>query len=277
MVGNTLKAIREGETTLEVMIMPCGGYKNIKVTVTGDGTSPAPTIRPSSGGVGFVSGSFGTTTESAATPLPTDAQDPDASAQPIETPDTSGAETSRFADVQPSDWFYGSVEYVAEKGYMNGTGDGIFEPYLNVTRGMFATVLGRMEGVSTAASGSGFADVAPDEYYAPYIAWAAQNGIVNGYGDGNFGPEDNITREQIAKMTANYITYKTGAAAGRAELSFTDAADISDWAREPIALCVEQGILNGNDDGTFAPQNNATLAETAAVTERLDKLVSERQ
>ena len=252
MVGNTLKAIREGETTLEVMIMPCGGYKEIKVTVTGDGTSPAPTRRPSSGGVGFVGGSFGTVTESAATPLPTEAQGPDASAQPIETPD---GEITRFEDVSSSDWFYGSVEYVAEKGYMNGTGDGIFEPYLNVTRGMFA----------------------PDEYYAPYIARAAQNGIVNGYGDGNFGPEDNITREQIAKMTANYITYKTGAAVGGAELSFTDAADISDWAREPIALCVEQGILNGNDDGTFAPQNNATRAETAAVTERLDKLISERR
>ncbi len=273
--GNTLKGLREGETTLEVMIMPHGGYKSIKVTVTGDGTSPTPTRRPSSGGSGgFGGGTFGTTADTAATPLPTEAQGPDASAQPIQTPDTSGAETSRFADVQPSDWFFESVEYAAEKGIMNGTGDGIFEPYLNVTRGMYATVLGRMEGVAPAASDSGFADVAPDEYYAPYIAWAAQNGIVDGYGDGNFGPEDNITREQIAKMTASFITYKTGAAASGAELSFTDAADISDWAREPIALCVEQGILNGNDDGTFAPQNNATRAETAAVAERLDKLIS---
>ncbi len=271
---DTLKALREGETTLDVMIIPHGGYKGIKVTVTGDGISPTPTRRPSSGGGGFGGGTFGTTTDTAATPLPTEAQGPDASAQPIETPDASGAETSRFADVQPSDWFYDSVEYVAEKGIMNGTGDGIFEPYLNVTRGMYATVLGRMEGVSPEAADSGFADVAPDEYYAPYIAWAAQNGIVDGYGDGNFGPEDNITREQIAKMTANYITYKTGAAASGAELSFTDAANISDWAREPIALCVEQGILNGNDDGTFAPQNNATRAETAAVAERLDKLIS---
>ncbi len=273
--GNTLKALREGDTTLKVMIMPHGGYKDIKVTVTGDGTSPTPTRRPSSsGGGGFGGGTFGTTADTAATPLPTEAQGPDASAQPIETPDTTGAETARFADVQPSDWFFESVNYAAEKGIMNGTGDGIFEPYLNVTRGMYATVLGRMEGVSPAASDSGFADVAPNEYYAPYIAWAAQNGIVDGYGDGNFGPEDNITREQIAKMTANYITYKTGAAAGGAELSFTDAANISDWAREPIALCVEQGILNGNDDGTFAPQNNATRAETAAVAERLDKLIS---
>ena len=160
---------------------------------------------------------------------------------------------------------------------MNGTGDGIFEPYANVTRGMLVTVLGRIEGVDSYGSATEYSDVRSDMYYAPYIAWATENGIVDGYGDNLFGPDDFITREQIAKMAAGYIKYKMNVEAEDIELEYTDASDISEWAVEYVRLATQLGILEGNDDGTFAPKSFTTRAETAAVTERLSKLIDSQK
>lgn len=86
-----------------------------------------------------------------------------------------------------------------------------------------------------------------------------------------------MTREQMAKMTANYLSYKTGVTAVNTSLAYTDAANISEWAAESIALATQQGIMNGNADGTFAPKNFATRAETAAVIERLDRLIASQE
>lgn len=282
--GTTLKALSAGTTVIHGSVTPYGtSTKDIVLTVTGTapdvpGEYPTqePTQQPSydddsdtdngggSSGGGSVSGGGGTGIISRPVATPTDA--------PSEEPVTGG-----FTDVKESDWFFNSVQYTAEKGYMNGTGDGIFEPYANVTRGMLVTVLGRIEGVNSYGSATEYSDVRSDMYYAPYIAWATENGIVDGYGDNLFGPDDFITREQIAKIAAGYIKYKMNVEAEDKELEYTDAADISEWAVEYVRLATQLGILEGNDDGTFAPKSFTTRAETAAVTERLSKLIDSQK
>ena len=281
--GTTLKALNAGTTTIYGSVSPYGNEtKAIELTVVGEDPepspdpdaptpvpeeTPAPTRRPSGGG------SSGIRTTPTPSPTTASSATPTAAPEVSETP-VPTAQAGRFSDVAATDWFFDSVEYTAEKGYFNGTGDGIFEPYTNVTRGMLVTVLGRLEGISEEPTDTVYTDVDSDAYYAAHIAWATENGIVDGYGNGLFGPEDLVTREQMAKMTANYLSYKTGVTAGDASLAYTDSADISEWATESVALAAQQGIMNGNADGTFAPKSFATRAETAAVIERLDRLVS---
>jgi hypothetical protein len=262
--GNVLTAVGAGETTLNVIVAPYGGYKTISVVVEGD-TSATPTVKPSSGG-----GGGSRRSSSSATATPTAEPTTQTPAPSIETAEKT------FDDVKSSDWFYDSVKYTAEKGYFAGTGENTFEPSTDVTRGMLVTVLGRMEGISETNTKTAYSDVDPDMYYASYIDWATRSGIVEGYGNNLFGPDDKVTREQMAKMIANYFTYKTGITAADTTLNYTDANDISEWAKTFVGFAGQQGILNGNTDGTFAPSKNATRAEIAAVIERLDKLLAEQ-
>src|SRR5699024_6965224 len=115
--------------------------------------------------------------------------------------------TLPFTDVETGDWFYEAVQYVYENGMMNGVGHNLFAPSSNLTRGMIAQVLYNLEGTPTAGS-SAFTDVAADQWYADAVNWAAANDIVGGYGNGKFGPEDDITREQMAQILYNYATFK---------------------------------------------------------------------
>ena len=104
-----------------------------------------------------------------------------------------------FKDVRESDWFYEAVQYVYEHGMMRGTGDTMFSPESTTTRAMIVTILHRLEGLP-AAAGEQYADVPGGQYYTDAVAWASENGIVNGYGNGRFGPNDAITREQMATI-----------------------------------------------------------------------------
>lgn len=284
--GTTLKALNAGTTTIYGSVSPYGNEtRAIELTVVGEAPeitpdpdgptpmpeiteTPTPTRRPSGG----ASSGIRITPSPTATPSAAPTAVPEASKTPAPT-----ASARRFSDVAATDWFFDSVEYTAKKGYFNGTGDGIFEPYTNVTRGMLVTVLGRLEGISEEFTDTIYTDVDSNAYYAAHIAWATENGIVDGYGDGLFGPEDLVTREQMAKMTANYLSYKTGVTAEDTSLAYTDADDISEWAAEAVALAAQQGIMNGNADGTFAPKSFATRAETAAVIERLDRLIASQE
>jgi hypothetical protein len=273
--GNVLTAVGAGETTLSVIVAPYGGCKTINVVVEGDATpTPTPTRKPSSGSSGGSSRRSSSSSSATATPTSEPAAEPTtAPTEQTPTPSTENAE-KKFDDVKASDWFYDSVKYTAEKGYFAGTGENTFEPNTDVTRGMLVTVLGRMEGISEKNTKTDYSDVDKNMYYAPYIAWASKNGIVEGYGNNLFGPDDKVTREQMAKMIANYLTYKTGITAADTTLDYTDANDISEWAKKFVGLAAQQGILSGNSDGTFAPLKNATRAEIAAVIERLDKLIA---
>lgn len=175
---------------------------------------------------------------------------------------------AQFTDVNLEAWYHEAVDYVLTAGLMNGMSDTIFAPDSQLTRGMLVTVLYRLEG-EPAVAGTAFADVAADAYYAKAVTWASANGIVKGYGGDVFGPEDDITREQLATILCRYAAYKGCDVSGRADLSgFTDAAQISDYAAETLAWANAAGLINGMGDKTLAPQSGATRAQVAAILMR---------
>ena len=153
---------------------------------------------------------------------------------------------------------------------MSGTAATLFSPQLTTTRAMVATILWRLEGSPAMSGDSGFSDVRPGHWYAEAVQWAAQQGIVSGYGNGRFGANDPVTREQLAAMLHRYVQFKGGLTNGQADLSdYTDQALISAYARLPLAWAVGSGLLQGQGGGGLAPQAPATRAQLAAILHRL--------
>lgn len=170
-----------------------------------------------------------------------------------------------FNDVSESEWFYEAVKYVYDNGMMNGVSDTSFAPYSNLTRGMIAQVLYNLEG-KPAVSGSAYTDVAADQWYNDAVNWAAQKGIVTGYGDGTFGPMDNITREQMAAILYRYAQYKGYDVSAKGDLTaFTDGNTVSDWAKDAMSWAVGTALFNGKGDGILDPTTTATRAEVAKI------------
>lgn len=170
-----------------------------------------------------------------------------------------------FNDMSESEWFYEAVKYVYDKGMMNGVSDTSFAPYSNLTRGMIAQVLYNLEG-KPAVSGSAYTDVAADQWYNDAVNWAAQKGIVTGYGDGTFGPMDNITREQMAAILYRYAQYKGYDVSAKGDLTaFTDGNTVSDWAKDAMSWAVGTALFNGKGDGILDPTTTATRAEVAKI------------
>lgn len=170
-----------------------------------------------------------------------------------------------FTDVASDAWFYDAVSYVYANGMMTGVEPTLFAPDMQLSRGMITQVLYNLEG-RPAASGNAFTDVASDAWFANSVSWAAANGIVDGYGDGRFGPDDSITREQMATILYRYAAYKGYDVSGRADLSaFADGSLVSSWATDAMAFAVDAGIINGRDDGTLDPTGTATRAEVAQI------------
>lgn len=173
-----------------------------------------------------------------------------------------------FVDVDENDWFYDVVLYAYENGLMTGTSADAFAPNTATTRGMIVSMLARLEGV-TSAEGAGFTDVADNDWYATAVNWAASEGIVNGFEDDTFRPNDVITREQMAAILYNYADYKGYDVSARADLSdYADAASISSWAEDVLAWANAEGLINGMTATTIDPQGATTRAQTAAMFER---------
>ena len=188
----------------------------------------------------------------------------------VEMPEQKPEEKETFKDVKKNDWYYEAVEYVANKGLMNGTGNDEFTPDANTTRGMIVTILYRLEG-SPEVSMSTFTDVANTEYYAKAVAWAEKNGIVNGYGEGKFGPNDVITREQLAAIMyrySNYKKYNTSVGEDTNILSYNDISELSEYAVSSMQWACGAGLVNGIGDGKLAPKGNATRAQLATILMR---------
>ena len=174
-----------------------------------------------------------------------------------------------FEDVSPDDWFYEYVMYCYENGIMNGTTETTFEPNATLSRAMLATVLYRMAGQPPVTYDDVFSDVPDGLWYSVPIIWASKAGIVNGYGDGLFGPNDAITREQFATMMYRYAKYEEYDLSAAADLSgYTDAGEISDWAIEGMRWCVAKGLISGMTATTLAPRATATRAECATILTR---------
>ena len=184
----------------------------------------------------------------------------------IETP---LADAMPFTDVVLGDWFYGAVKYVYDIELMNGESDTLFAPDSNLTRAMLVTILYRLEGSPAVTSSSSFTDVPDGQWYSDAIAWAEANEIVGGYGNGLFGTNDNITREQFALILFNYAAKKGYDTSTAADLSkYTDADKISLWALDAMKWANIEGLINGRTETTLAPGGTATRAEAATILMR---------
>ena len=168
-----------------------------------------------------------------------------------------------FTDVKTGDWFYEHVLYVYENNIMAGMSETTFEPLTTLNRAMAVQILYNLEGQPSVGNTS-FTDV--EGWYKNAITWAEENDIVAGYGDGTFGPEDPVTREQFAIMMYKYAKLKGEDVSAQADLSkFSDADSISGWAVTAMQWATAAGIINGNDDNTLAPGGTATRAQAAAI------------
>ena len=171
-----------------------------------------------------------------------------------------------FTDVSVSDWYSDAVEYVYYHDMMNGTGGSRFSPDATTTRGMIVTILHRLAGQPFAYGGQ-FRDVASGAYCEEAIGWAAGTGIVTGYGDGTFGPDDPITREQLAAVLYRYAQYWDISLTEQTSLSMTaysDHGSVSSYAYPAMQWAIRTGLLNGAA-GRLMPQGLATRAQAAAI------------
>lgn len=171
-----------------------------------------------------------------------------------------------------SHWAHEAIDKAVVSGWVKGYGDDSFRPNNNVTRGQFVTFLGRAADIDLSQyEGHSFEDVAADSFCAKYVQWASENGIVNGYEDGLFRPERNITREQIAKIMTRFLAYCGFDVSGEfsiEDFEIADADTISDWADEYVAFCYAKKLLLGKN-GSFEPKRTATRAEACTVLVRM--------
>lgn len=182
-----------------------------------------------------------------------------------------------FTDVPKNAWFKTAVDYCVEKGLFVGTSANTFSPALNIDRGQFVTVVGRISNVSSATPAeTGFSDVGPKKYYAPYVKWAAENGIVAGTGNNKYEPESPIHREDLVRILYCYSQFcgvTIPSSTGKTLGSFKDGATVDHWAKDAMEWAVGAGIINGTEKGYLNPRGNATRAEVAQIIMCYHKLI----
>lgn len=170
-----------------------------------------------------------------------------------------------FADVPASAWYYDAVEYVYENGLMSGVSGGRFAPNDTLTRAMLVQTLYAMEGRPAAAS-AGFADVASGDWYASAVNWAAANGVVSGVSETGFGPNNALTREQLALILYRFAQYKGYDVTGTSDLAaYADGSSVSGWAAEAMSWAVNAGLISGVGGNQIAPTGTATRAQVAQI------------
>ena len=178
---------------------------------------------------------------------------------------------SGFSDVEEERWSAESITNAVKNGYMNGVGDGRFDPEGTLTRAMAATVLWRREGEPEPAEDSGFIDVPAGEWYAAAVAWAREAGVVKGVTDSLFDPDGAVTREQLAAMLFRYASSAPVSEPDRADLTkFDDSGKISEYAAEPLGWAVEAGLIKGVGEDLLSPDGYATREQFAAMIGRYD-------
>nr|WP_270576775.1 S-layer homology domain-containing protein [Butyricicoccus sp. OF30-11pH9A] len=240
----------EKGAVITITLSPDKGYKLDKLTVTDGSGKTVSTVKKSDTVYTFA--------------MPASAVTVGVSyVKATETP----SET-KFNDVSANDWFASAVDYVTGKGMMNGTADNTFSPKANTTRGMVVTVLYRLENQPSTSAAS-FTDVASGAYYANAVAWANANGIVSGYGSGKFGPNDKVTREQLAAILYRYAQYKKYDVSGANSLDgYTDVQSVSSYAVPALQWANAAGVVTGKSGSKLDPKGNATRAEVAAMLMR---------
>ena len=190
----------------------------------------------------------------------------------IEQDDTPLAEgPNPFVDVLSGAWYYNDVVYVYGSRLMNGTSQSpmLFSPDMALNRAMVVTVLYRMSGSPAVGLGNAFSDVLDGQWYTDAVNWASANGIVNGYGNGLFGPIDNVARQDLATLISRYAGVSgIDFVSGLDYAGFADDGDIQGYAADAVKWCVQNGIVNGKPGNIFDPAGEATRAEFAAILNR---------
>ena len=233
-------------TTVTITVKPDEGYELDKLVVTGKNGGEIKLINEGGGKYTFK--------------MPASRAEIEASFAKIE------AEPKLpFADVSSGDWYYDAVVYVYKNGLMDGTGPAAFAPTTVLTRSMAAQVLWNLADSPAVPGTAGFTDVPSDAWYAGAVNWSAARGIVTGYSTGAFGPEDAVTREQLAAMLYRYAgtPEPTGSLDG-----FNDKDAVSDYAADALCWAVDEGLLTGKGGGWLDPAGTATRAEMAAILMR---------
>ena len=183
-----------------------------------------------------------------------------------------------FTDIT-GHWAADNILFAASRGLLSGTSDTTFSPGTGMTRGMFVTALGRLAGINPDSYQTGkFTDVKADAYYAPYVNWAAQTGIVECVTATTFAPDTNINREQMAVIMKNYAA-KLGYDLPQTlkAVTFADNTQISSWAKDAVKSMQQAGILAGKNENKFDPKGTATRAEVATVLRRFVEIVIDPQ
>lgn len=171
-----------------------------------------------------------------------------------------------FTDIS-GHWAEPMIKAFAETGWVAGVSRTVFAPNLNMTRGMFVTILGRMDGADTTKY-SHFVDVSPKSYYSHYVAWAYANGITNGVDGSHFMPDRNISRQEMAVMICRYLEYK-GETLDKTPYTFADSSQIGDWAKSSVYALANRGVVAGKGGNLFDPNASATRAELVTVLYRV--------
>lgn len=171
-----------------------------------------------------------------------------------------------FVDVPTGAWYEKAVEYVYQQELMSGTSETTFSPNAATDRAMLVTILYRLEGSPAVHDASPFTDVPAGTWYTDAVIWGAANGIVEGYGNGKFGPTDPVTREQVASILYRYVAYRGGDVSASTSLDgYTDKAAVSAWAESALEWAVADGLISGTDAKALMPGGRATRAETAQI------------
>jgi len=188
-------------------------------------------------------------------------------AQFVASDSVCGAE--KYNDVDTSLWYHEGIDYVISSGLFNGTSDTTFEPNSNMTRAMLVTVLWRLDNEPTSTATNLFADIAAGVWYTDAVVWATENDIVDGYNTDSFGPNDSITREQMAAILYRYTIYKGYDVTAAGDLSvFNDAENTSEWALAAMKWAVGEGLVTGVTETRLDPAGNASRAQVAMILMR---------
>lgn len=216
-------------------------------------TDPAPTASPTP------------TPTSSPTPTATPTPSPTSTSSPTPTPNIKHP----FIDVKDNAWYAQAVQYVYENGLMAGVSSTTFSPNSTTTRGQLVTILYRAEGGPEVNETVKFNDVPSGKWYSKAVSWASENGIVSGYGNGQFGPNDSVTREQMVTILRRYAESKQIDTNKKADLSnYTDYKAISTYAVAPMQWAVAEGIISGTSKTTLSPTGTSTRAQIAVVLKR---------
>lgn len=241
--------------TVTITPKPDEGYTVDKVTVT-DASGKAVEVSPNGDGTYSFTQPSGAVTITVTFKVLTDVS---------ECPRDASCPMSGYTDLNMGEWYHDGIHYCLDEGLMDGVDAGMFAPNATTSRAMIVTILWRLQGSPEVEATETFTDVSPDAWYAKAIAWAVAEGVADGYGEGLFGPNDAITREQLAAMLWRYA----GSPEADGDLSvFADGADTSSWAEQAMSWAVARGLLTGVDNDRLAPGGQATRAQAATILMR---------